>query len=139
MIKFCFNHCPEIKNAIQELKSAAGWINGYILHIGYALDDKGYATLSTSLISVVQRHISQTTTYTATHMMVILPPAPSQAPHIPPIINTNPSQAVDEFGKQGSCNSCQPTNDSVGHILAVSINGHSYNGSIFDSNGTRRA
>ena len=103
MIKFCFNHCPEIKNAIQELKSAAGWINGYILHNGYALDDKGYATLSTSLISVVQRHISQTTTYTATHMMVILPPAPSQAPHIPPIINTNHSQSGYAFGRQGSC------------------------------------
>ena len=68
--------------------------------------------------------------------MLPLPPPPSQTPPIPPIINTNPSQAVAAFGRQGSHNPQQYTDNSVGHISAVSINGQSYNGSIFDANGT---
>ena len=69
--------------------------------------------------------------------MVPLPPAPSQTPHIPHIINTNPSQAGAVFGRRGSRTPHQPTDNSVGYISDVSINGHIYNGSIFDANGTR--
>ena len=41
MIKVNINHCPEIKKLqTQELKSAAGWINGYTPPTGYVLDEK---------------------------------------------------------------------------------------------------
>ena len=115
----------------------AGCINGYTPHNGYVLDDKGYTTLSTSLVSVVNLHINQTTTATDTHPMVLLLPVPPKAPPIPPIINTNPSQAGAVFGRKGSRTPLQPTDNSVGNILDVSIDGHSYNGSIFDANGNR--
>ena len=68
--------------------------------------------------------------------MAPLPPPPSQTPPIPHIINTNPSQVGSAFGRQVSRTSFQSTDNSVGHILAVSINGQRYNGSIFDANGT---
>ena len=84
---------------IQELNSAAIWINVYTLPNGYVLGDKGYATLSKSLISAVYFYISQTNTSTNTHLMVPLLPAPSKTPPIPPIINTNHSQAVTDFGR----------------------------------------
>ena len=96
---------------------------------------KRYANPSTSLISEVQRYISQTTSAIATHPMVPLPPVPSQTPPIQPIMNTNLSQAGDAFRRRGSCTPHQPTDTLLVHILALSINGNSYNGSIFDSNG----
>ena len=113
------------QTSIQKLKHASGWINGYTPNNGYVLGDKGYATISTSLVSVVKRHISHTSTATDTHPMVPLTTAPSQAPHIPPIINTNPSQAGAAFGIQGSRTPHQYTDNSVGNISSVSINGHS--------------
>ena len=48
--------------------------------------------------------------------MLPLPPPPSQTPPISPIINTNPSQSGTAFGRQGSRNPRQPTDNSVGHI-----------------------
>ena len=60
-----------------------------------------------------------------------LPPTSSQTPPILPIINTNPNQSRAAFGRWSSCTPHQHTDNSVGHISAVSINGHSYNGSIF--------
>ena len=90
------------QTAIQEIKSAAGWINGYTLPDGYVLDDKGYATLSTSLIYEVQRQMSQTTISTAVHPMVPLTPPPSYKPPTPPRINTNPGQTGAAFGRRGS-------------------------------------
>ena len=99
----------------------------------------GYATLSTSLIAAVQRHIIQATNATDVYPMVSLPPSPSQTPPVPTIINTNLSQAGAAFGRLGSCNTHQSTDNSMGHISAVSINGQSYNGCIFDANGTRLA
>ena len=80
----------------------AGWINGYTLPNGYALYEKGYATLSTSLMYALQRHISLMKTATYNCLMVPLPPAPSQTPPILPISNTNPSQAGSAFGIRGS-------------------------------------
>ena len=88
---------------------------------------------------MIHRNINQTTTANDTHLMVSLRPTPSQAPPISPIINTNPSQSGAAFGRQGSHNPQKSTDNSVGHISAVSINGQSYNGSIFDANGTRLA
>ena len=87
------------------------------------------------LIYAVQRYINQTTTATAAHLKVPLPSLPSQTTPIPPIINNNTSQYGAAFGRRGSYTTHQPTDNSVGHTSAVSINGNSYNGSIFDSNG----
>ena len=92
-----------------------------------------------SLISAVQYHISQTTTATVDHPMVPLPPPPSQTPLIPPAINTNHSQDGADFRKRFYHTSHQPTDNSVGNILDVSINDKSYNGSIFDANVNRLA
>ena len=88
---------------------------------------------------MVQSHISQTTTTNAAHPMVPLPPTPSQTPPISPRIITNPIQAGAAFGRQISRYTHQSTDNSVGHISAVSINGQSYNGSIFDANRTQLA
>ena len=74
---------------------------------------------------MVQRHISQATTATAAHLMVPLPPSPSKTPSITPIIITNPSQYRAAFGRRGYFSPHQPTYNSVVHILAVSIDGHS--------------
>ena len=115
----------------------AGYINEYTPLNGYILDNKGYANLSMSMISASQHHINQTETTTDTNPMVPLHPAPSRSPPIPHIINNNPSQYGAVFRTQGSHTPHQPTDNSVGYILAVSINGHSYNGSIFDANGTQ--
>ena len=122
---------------IQELKSAASLINGYNLQNGHVLDGKLYKTISTSLFTAVQCHFCLNTTFTDTHTMVPSPPELSQTPHIPTIINTNPSQSGAAFARRGSRTPYQPKDNSVGYILAISINGHSYNGSIFDANGTQ--
>ena len=71
--------------------------------------------------------------------MVPLPPPHSKTPHIPPIINTNPIKSGAVFERRGSFTPHQDTDNSVGNISDVSINGQSYNGSIFDVNGIRIA
>ena len=119
---------------IQELKSAASLINGYNLQNGHVLDGKLYKTISTSLFTAVQCHFCLNTTFTDTHTMVPSPPELSQTPHIPTIINTNPSQSGAAFGRQGYHNPHQLPDNSVVHISAISINGHSCNVSIFYSN-----
>ena len=71
--------------------------------------------------------------------MLPLPPPPKHTPPIPAIINTNPSEAVAAFGRRGSRSPHQSTDNSVGDISDILINGQSYNGSIFDANGNRLA
>ena len=107
------------QNAIQEIESAADWINGYTPSNGHNLDDKGYGTLSTSLIFSVQRYISQTTTNTYVHQMVPLFPPLSQTPYIPPIINTDPNKDGTEFGRQGSRTPYQTTDNLVRRVSAL--------------------
>ena len=87
------------QSQIQQIKAAAGWINGYTPPPGFTLDNKGYATPSTSLVSAVQAHIRQTTTVTFP-----LPPAvpPVTAPPIPTVIDTDPAEAGAAFGRRGS-------------------------------------
>ena len=72
-------------------------------------------------------------------MLLTLPllPSPSQTSPILPIINTNHIQAGAAFGRQGSRTPQKSADNSVGHILDVSINGQSYDGYIFDTNITR--
>ena len=118
---------------IQQLKTAAGWVNGYTPPPGFTIDDKGFATPSTSLVSAVQAHISSTITAGD----FPLPPAVpfGTAPPIPPVIDTNPNQAGAAFGRRGSRQ--PPSGDAS--IGQVSINGRSYNGPVYDSNGNRIA
>ena len=124
---------------IQQIKAAAGWINGYTPPPGFTLDNRGFATPSTSLVSAVQAHISATATGTRNELPFTPPPLPpvpfGTAPPIPPVIETNPHQAGAAFGRRGSR---QPpsTDASIGQ---VSINGRSYAGSIYDANGNRIA
>ena len=121
---------------VQQLKAAEGWINGYTPPAGFTLDDKGFATPSTSLVSRVQAHIRATSTFGGDG--IPLPPVPlAPVPPIPPIINTNPHQAGASFGRRGSRQ--PPDNSSVGQVSAISINGRSYTGSVFDANGNRIA
>ena len=71
--------------------------------------------------------------------MAPLTPTPSQTPPTTPIINTNTSKSEAAFGRRGSRTPHKSTDNSVGYILAVYINGQSYNGSIFDANGIQLA
>ena len=57
--------------------------------------------------------------------MVPLTPPPSQTTPIPSITNNNPSQAGAAFVIQGSHTYLQSIDNSVVHILDVSINGQS--------------
>ena len=128
------------QHKIVELKAAAGWINGYTPPHGFTLDNNGYATPSTSLVSAVQAHISQTSTSSGAPgtwaVGTPLPPHPgNNIPPIPPIINTDPHHAGNAFGRRGS----RHPPEASSQISAVSINGRSYNGSIFDANGNRIA
>ena len=52
---------------------------------------------------------------------------------MPPIIDTNHIQAGSTFGRRGSRTTHQSTDNSVGYIPDVSINGQSYNGYILMS------
>ena len=119
---------------IQQLKAEAGWINGYTPPPGFTLDDKGYAIPSSSLVSTLQAHISRATTQDS----AFVPPPPmvplGHAPPIPPVINTNPSEAGAAFGRRGTR---QPPPSGDSSIGQVSINGRTYNGPVFDSNGNR--
>ena len=122
---------------IQQVKAAAGWINGYTPPPGFTLDAKGFATPSTSLVSAVQAHISRTTTGGDATGAPLPPAVPfGTAPPIPPVIETNPGQAGNAFGRRGSR---QPTSSDNSTIGQVSINGRSFTGSVFDANGNRIA
>ena len=65
--------------------------------------------------------------------MIPLPPPP-----IPAIIKTNPLLAGSSFGRQGS-RAPSTSDQSQSNISMISINGQSYNGPIFDTNGNRLA
>ena len=101
------------------------------------MDNKGFATPSTSLVSAVQAHISATSTGIRNEPALpppSLPPFPfGNAPPIPPVIETNPHQAGAAFGRRGSR---QPPSIDAS-IGQVTINGRSYAGSIYDASGNR--
>ena len=103
------------------------------------MDDKGFATLSNSLVSAVQAHINKATVNSNGNNVSLPPVVPlfgTTPPTIPPVIDTNPVQAGAAFGRRGSHQPPQSRDSSVGQ---VSINGWSYTGSIFDANGNRIA
>ena len=72
-----------------------------------------------------------------------LPPPPTHGmvPPPPPVpfINTNASQTGSSFGRQGT--RIAPSSDStqISNVSAVTINGQTYNGPVFDRNNNRIA
>ena len=106
------------------------------------MNNEGYAIPSTRLVSAVQRHTSGTNNNT-----VPLPPPPNAHTNImppsvnqpPPVIDTTARSAGATFGRQGTRNPHTSDNHSVGTMSAVSINGRSYNGAVYDSSGNRIA
>lgn len=124
------------KQQVAELKAREGWINGQTPPPGFVLDNNGKATPSTHLISAVQQSIvaSQGTSF------IQLPPPPANGvPPIPPIIDTSASRAGASFGRRGTRAAASQNGDaqSVGNISMVSINGQSYTGAVYDSQGNR--
>lgn len=119
------------KRQVSDLKGAAGWINGYTPPAGFVIDTNGYATPSTHVISAVQQ---------MQHLPPPPPPGtlPLQPPPVPAIINTNALQAGSSFGRQGS-RTPLASDQSQSNISMISINGRSYSGPIFDTNGNRLA
>jgi hypothetical protein len=123
------------KRQVSDLKGAAGWINGYTPPAGFVIDTNGYETPSTHVISAMQpiQHVPPPPPPQHNFGVVPLPPPP-----VPAIINTNALQAGTSFGRQGS--RAPPTSDqSQSNISMISINGRSYSGPIFDTNGNRLA
>ena len=137
------------RQQVQNLKSTEGWVNGSTPPPGCVLDQHGFATASTSLVAAISRSISAT----QSQQHASLPPAPSgnpiqspltqsrSNPHgasVPPVINTNASQAGSSFGRQGTrVNSSDAT--QVSQVSMVTINGQHYNGPVFDANNNRIA
>ena len=128
------------RNEVHDLKVKDGWINGQTPPQGFELNNDGYAIPTTRLVSAVQQFTSRLANN------VPLPPAPNAHAAItpppdtvPPVVDTNARQAGATFGRQGS--RIPPSNDtqSVGSISAVSINGRSYSGAVYDSAGNRLA
>ena len=126
---------PQQKAQVQNLKIEEGWINGYTPPHGFVLDN-GVAKPSTRLVAAVQQSMIGQTNSTSGQMIQLPPPPQGNLPPIPPIIDTNANQAGASFGRRGTR---QPPNDqgSISNISAVSINGQSYQGAIYDSRGNR--
>ena len=133
------------RQQIQDLKVADGWVNGSTPPPGCVLDQHGYATASTSLVAAVRRTMAFTdnATIAAAYSAPPLPPPPTHGmvPPPPPVpfINTNASQTGSSFGRQGT--RIAPSSDStqISNVSAVTINGQTYNGPVFDRNNNRIA
>lgn len=118
------------KTQVQQLKASNGWINGYTPPHGFVIGADGYPTPSQSMVSAMQSIIANTNT-DASDIMVPLPPPPSDvpAPGIPPVIDTNPAQAGNSFGRSGSR---RPTaqgasdNSTMASVSRLSVNGRNY-------------
>ena len=123
------------KQQVHNIKSEQGWVNGQTPPHGFILDDNGYAKPSTHLVAAVQQSIIGRTDSTNTDMVQLPPPPQFIAPPIPPVINTDASQAGASFGRQGSRQ--RQDNNSSSNLSVVSINGQSYSGAIYDSRGNR--
>ena len=135
---------PHQKRMVQDLKGKDGWVNGQTPPPGCTIDQHGFATATTALVSAVQRSIAAASTSNANQIVPLPPPSPGTVMEpppnrVPPVINTNASTAGSAFGRQGTRVNPQHDTSSVSQVSLVSINGQSYNGPVFDSNGTRIA
>jgi hypothetical protein len=134
------NLTPQQRQSVDSLKSSQGWINSYTPPPGFTIDQNtGLAVPSNAIVSAIrtatinQTNVSDNTPNNGPPSIIQLPP-PSIAPVPPPPYpnpNNGTSQAGSSFGRQGQR---QAPNDSAS-IGMVSINGHNYNGKIYDSMG----
>ena len=132
-----YNLSIQQKQQVVDLKAQQGWINGQTPPHGFVLNNNGNAVPSTRLISQVQQSISGNQSQGQSMIQLPPPPPPGRAPTIPPIIDTNASQAGATFGRRGTRQQNHHDNNSVSNISMVSINGQSYSGAVYDSNGNR--
>ena len=126
------------KQQVVNLKAEQGWINGQTPPHGFVLDNNGHAKPSTHLVAAVQQSLSTQTNSTGQQMIALPPPPQGNFPPVPPIIDTNASQAGASFGRRGSRQqNAQNDQNSISNVSVVSINGQSYSGAIYDSRGNR--
>ena len=138
------------RQQVQDLKIQDGWVNGSTPPPGCVLDQHGYASASNTLVAAIRRTMigaTSTTGSTAPPLppppsphtsFGIPPPPPSATSPVPPIINTNAQNAGSSFGRHGTRVPAS-SSDSVSHVSAVTINGQSYNGPVYDANNNRIA
>jgi hypothetical protein len=131
-----YNLSIQQKQQVVDLKIQQGWINGQTPPHGFVLNNNGHAVPSTRLVSQVQQSLSGNQSQGQSMVQLPPPPPPGRAPTVPPVIDTNASQAGASFGRRGTRQN-NNDNNSVSNISMVSINGQSYNGAVFDSNGNR--
>ena len=131
------NLSPEQKQAIINLKVEQGWLDGNTPPPGFILDQNGRAQPSSHLVAAVRASVVNevSTTANSNHSGPIpLPPvpAPMDPPStIPPVVMTNATNTGQSFGRNGSCVRASDTST----ISSVTINGRTFQGPIFDSNG----
>ena len=131
------------RQMVQELKIQEGWTNGQTPPVGCVIDQHGYATASTTLVAAVQRSISAANTSLppAQPRSVPMPPPPARTiAQVPPVINTQASQAGASFGRSGTRQGPNhASSESVSQVSMTSINGQPYPGPVYDANRNRIA
>ena len=76
--------CDQCKPVTRK-NTAAGWLDGGTTTYGSNLNEKGRATISTSLVSDIQSNISNSI-FNYTSLLVPLPQLPGTTRPIPPIV-----------------------------------------------------
>ena len=126
------------QQAVIDLKSAEGWVDGGTPPPGFVTDNRGYHVPSSRLVAAVQQY-----TAGASNANLMPPPPPNDLTSIPPIVDTDPSRARASFGCSGVGRGDETSggnpgdSGSVSQVSMVSINGHSYNGPVFDASGNQ--
>ena len=125
----------EQKKAINDLKTQQQWIDSTTPPPGFTIDmQSGFATPSNAIISAMRTANINNANTSFNHGLpppiIHLPPPPPIVPvPAPPPAANNPNNAGINFGRSGT-----RSRDSV-TVSTVSINGHPYQGNIFDRNG----
>ena len=69
---------------VQDLKGKDGWVNGQTPPPGCTIDQHGFATATTALVSAVQRSIAAASTSNANQIVPLPPPSPGTVMEPPP-------------------------------------------------------
>jgi hypothetical protein len=125
------------KAAVQQAKIDSGWKDGRTPPDGFTINGDGYAIPSPSIVAAIHSHmIGQFQQVPTSGAGAPLPPppppppaTPPSAPPIPGTITTN--NAGQAFGSSAS-------RGAGGDASVISnVNGRSYSGYVYDSNGNR--
>ena len=87
---------PHQRLQVQNLKIEQGQINGRAPPHGFVLEN-GVAQPSARLVAAAQQSLSGQTTSGAPNMMQLPPPPQTDLPPVPPVIDTNSTQAGATF------------------------------------------